>query len=272
MRPWSSLDGLQKYNFVLFIVHLILMVVFIIYFKAINKGDSGPSKVNLSLYQHIFKFDQNSGLFVPGNREEVAFKDWTISNLIISFFGVTASFHLFYFLNPGNVYLKAVERGNNYFRWIEYSISATIMMVIIAVLSGVKDVQNYFLLVTNAFAMIWTGQWYETSKGPDRWISIVVGFVLLLGAFEVIWNSFKLRLSEAREAGFNLPGWLWATVIVLFIFYASFGFVPISQSIFGGNYRTYEKTYLTLSLASKATLGMLVAYGFGQRSKAQNPS
>jgi hypothetical protein len=146
------------------------------------------------------------------------------------------------------------------------------MLAIIAILSGVKDVNNYVLLVTSGFGMIWTGQWFETSKKPSNYVPIIVGFILLAGAFQVILASFRARLNEAKAAGFNLPTWLWMTVIVLFIFYASFGFVPIAQNVRGGNYRTYEKTYLTLSLASKATLGILVGYGFGQRSKAENAS
>lgn len=266
------MDGLQKYNMILFIVHLVLMIVFIIYFKSIIKSDSQPSRINLSLYEHIFRYDPTGKTFTPGSKEAFTFKESTVSNMIVSFFGITAAFHLFYALNPSNMYLNAVKNGNNYFRWIEYSITATMMLVIIAILSGVKDVQNYFMLVSSAFAMIWTGQWYETSDRNGRFASILVGFVLLVGAFQVIISSFRARLSEAKAAGFNLPTWLWMTVIVLFIFYASFGFVPIAQSTFGGNYRTYEKTYLTLSLASKASLGMLVAYGFGQRSKAENAS
>jgi len=267
---WNKMEGLQKYNMILFIVHLVLMLVFIFYFRRVLKSDSTPSQINLTLYEHIFTFDPNAETFTPGNREAFAFKESTVSNMIISFFGITAAFHLFYALNPNNLYLAAVKNGNNYFRWIEYSITATMMLVIIAVLSGVKDVQNYFLLVSSAFAMIWTGQWYETGDKSNRFVSLIVGFVLLAGAFQVILSAFRKRIAEARSAGFNLPAWLWMTVIILFIFYASFGFVPIAQSTFGGNYRTYEKTYLTLSLASKASLGILVAYGFGQRSQAEN--
>lgn len=272
MVSWKSLDGLQKYNIVLFIVHLVLMAVFALYFRSVLKSDSTPSRINLTLYEHVFRYDPNSELFTPGNQEAFKFTESTVSNLIVSFFGITAAFHLFYALNPNNAYLAAVQNGNNYFRWVEYSITATIMLVIIAVLSGVKDVQNYFTLVASGFGMIWTGQWYETSDKRARLIPIVVGFVLLAGALQVILNAFRQRLKEAQSAGFNLPSWLWMTVIILFIFYASFGFVPIAQSVFGGNYRTYEKTYLTLSLASKASLGILVAYGFGQRSKAENAS
>lgn len=270
MEDWSKWDGLRKYNLVLFIVHLILAVVFYIYFNRIKSSSTTPSQINLSFYDHVFKY--SNGSYEVNSEETKRWTEDTISSLVVSFFGVTAAFHLFYALNPGNLYLNAVKSGNNYFRWVEYSISATIMMLIIAVLSGVKDTQNYILLLTSAFAMIWTGQWFETSKGGARWVPIIIGFILLAGAFIVIWNSFKRRLDEVKAAGFNLPGWLWATVIILFIFYTSFGVVPIVQAMKGGNYRNYEKTYLTLSLASKATLGILVGYGFGQRSQTETPN
>lgn len=269
---WEKLDGLRKYNLVLFIVHLILAIVFLIYFNKIRNSSTTPSQINLSLYEHVFKYDKEAGTYEVNSEESAKWKEETVSNLIVSFFGITAAFHLFYALNPGNMYLDAVKKGNNYFRWIEYSISATIMLLIIAILSGVKDVQNYFMLLTSGFGMIWTGQWFETSKGASRWVPIIVGFILLIGPMIVIWNSFKRRLDEAKAAGFNLPGWLWATVIILFIFYSSFGFVPVVQTLQGGKYRTYEKTYLTLSLAAKATLGILVGYGFGQRSQSENPN
>jgi hypothetical protein len=270
MDDWKSWDGLRKYNMVLFIVHLILAVVFYIYFRRIKSSSTKPSQINLSFYDHVFNYDKDAETYEVKSEETKKWTEDTISSLVVAFFGVTAAFHLFYALNPGNLYLNAVKNGNNYFRWLEYSISATIMILIIAVLSGVKDTQNYFLLLTSAFGMIWTGQWFETSKGASRWVPIIVGFILLAGPLIVIWNSFKRRLDEAKAAGFNLPSWLWATVIILFIFYTSFGVVPMVQAFKGGNYRNYEKTYLTLSLASKATLGILVGYGFGQRSQSEN--
>lgn len=146
------------------------------------------------------------------------------------------------------------------------------MVVIIALLSGVKDYQNYILLVVSSIAIMSTGQWFETSTGKSKWIPIIVGFLVLSGVFGVILYSFRQRLKEAKDAGFKVPKWLYAVVWVLFAFYAAFGFVPIAQMLFKGNYLKYEYTYLTLSLLSKTSLGILVAVGFAQRSKAQNPS
>uniref|UniRef100_A0A6C0CGH8 Uncharacterized protein n=1 Tax=viral metagenome TaxID=1070528 RepID=A0A6C0CGH8_9ZZZZ len=267
---WNGWDGLQKYNFVLFVVHAILAIVFTIYF---NRKDLTQSKVNLSLYNHVFKLDSTENVFNVISQEAYTWPELGIGNLIVTFFAITAGFHLLYAFNPGDIYLSGIKRGHNYIRWIEYSITATLMIVIIAALSGVKDIKAYFLLVTSAFAMIWTGYWFETSPlGSARWIPIFIGFVLLFGIVLTIWTSFHDRLSDVQEAGYNIPSWLWVTVIIMFLFYSSFGFVPIAQQLWKGDFRKYEYVYLSLSLAAKATLGMLVAYGFGQRAAAEQPS
>lgn len=264
---WKSL---QTYNLVLGILHLILAVVFYVYFKSLDTT-TDVDGINLSLYRHAFKFDEGAEVFNSMSEEYLKLGDNAVTTLIINFFAITSGFHFFYALDYNGLYSKAVESGNNYFRWIEYSITATMMLVIIAILSGVKDVENYFLLVSSGFAMIWTGQWFETTTGNSKWIPIIVGFVLLMGAFIVIWRSFSQRLKEAQEAGYQLPTWLWLTVIILFVFYASFGFVPIASQIWGGSYKRYETAYLTLSLFSKASLGSFIAYGFGQRKTSENP-
>lgn len=274
-RFWTDWDGLQKYNFVLFVVHILLAIIFTIYFRRVLDPSKPVSSINLSLYDHVFETDMTNPDGPLKVISEVAadVSESTVGNLIVSFFAITGAFHLFYALNPNGVYINAVLRGNNYFRWIEYSITATIMLFIIAILSGVKDIKAYYTLVVSGIAMIATGQWFETSKGMARWLPILVGFILLMGAFLTIWTSFRDRLDDANAAGFNLPTWLWLTIIILFAFYASFGFVPVAQMIFPGiTPRNAEKVYLTLSLTSKATLGMLVAYGFGQRSQSTTPS
>ena len=267
-HEWFSL---RNYNLVLGILHLILAIVFYIYFRSLDKTNNVDG-INLSLYNHVFKFNETENIFEAMNEEFADLGDNFVTTLIINFFAITAGFHFFYAFDYGGLYSKAVESGNNYFRWIEYSITATMMLVIIAILSGVKDVKNYVLLVTSGFAMIWTGQWFETSKGKMKWLPIIIGFVLLMGAFGVIWSSFSERLKEVKAAGFELPTWLWLTVIILFVFYASFGFAPIANKIWGGKYKKYETAYLTLSLFSKASLGSFIAYGFGQRRESENAS
>lgn len=269
---YTKMDPLRKYNMVLFAIHIVIAIVLLIYFQKIKNPNKPVNYVNLDLFEHAFTLNSSGTFFDVFSKKVASVKEGGITALIITFFVITAAFHLLYAVNPGNVYLEAVKSGNNFLRWIEYSISATIMVVIIALLSGVKDVGNYVLLVVASIGIMSTGQWFETATGRSKWIPILVGFILLAGVFMTIFANFRERLKEAKDAGFKVPSWLYLVVIVLFAFYASFGFVPIAQMIFKGSYRKYEYTYLTLSLAAKASLGLLVAVGFGQRSQAQNPS
>ena len=113
--------------------------------------------------------------------------------------------------------------------------------------------------------MILTGQMFEVMEGNMRWVPIFVGFVLLIGIWYVIIKAFNDNVNRAKALGVEIPSWLFLVVYVLFFFYSLFGFVPIAQLVFGGDYRRYEIFYLTLSLVSKMTLGLLVASGFSAR-------
>lgn len=269
VKGWS---GLRIYNMILFVIHIVIAIFLLIYFAKIRKSSTPVAGINLDLFNHAFTLNSDGSFYQVVSEKVLSVSEGGVETLIITFFAITAGFHLLYALNPGNIYLNAISKGNNFLRWIEYSISATIMIVIIALLSGVKDYSNYILLVVSSIAIMSTGQWFETATGKSKWIPIVIGFIVLAGVFATIFYSFRKRLQEAKASGFKVPAWLYATVWVLFAFYASFGFVPIAQMIFKGDYVKYEYAYLTLSLLSKASLGILVAVGFGARSQSQQPS
>lgn len=271
-KATADWDPLRKYNMILCIIHIVIAVVLIIYFSRVRKSGTSVEGINLDLFRHAFTLNADKTFFEVVSKKISDVSEDNVINLIITFFAITAGFHLLYAINPGNIYLDAVKNGNNFLRWIEYGLSATIMIVIIALLSGVKDIKNYLLLVVSSIAIMSTGQWFETSTGKSRWIPIMIGFTILGGVFATIFSAFKERINESKEAGFNVPSWIYAVVFIMFGFYASFGFVPVGQMILGGSYRRYEYIYLTLSLVSKASLGLLVAIGFGQRSKSSVPS
>lgn len=271
-RVFLDWDPLRKYNMILFVIHIVVAIVLIIYFKRTIKGDSQTKGINLDLFTHAFKMDPNTNFFQVVSEKVGGFSENNVATLIVTFFAITAGFHLLYALNPGNVYLDAVKKGNNFWRWIEYGISATIMIVVIAILSGVKDINNYILMIVISLGIMSTGQWFETATGKSKWIPIIVGFTLMMGVFTVIFASFRRRIREVQALGFKLPTWIYLVVFMMFGFYASFGFVPVAQMVFRGNYRKYEYAYLTLSLISKVSLGVLVAVGFAQRASSSQPS
>jgi hypothetical protein len=259
---------LRRYNLILFAIHITLAIFLAVYLNRQRKKGTTLQGIDLDLFEHAFKINPDMTFAEVISERITRVKEGDVITLIVTFFAITAGFHLLYFLNPNDVYIKAVKRENNFLRWIEYSVSATIMIVIIALLSGVKNINNYILITVASIGVMSTGQLFETTEGKKskKWLPILLGFLLLMGIFSVVFRSFKKRLQEAEKAGANIPKWLYGVVYIMFAFYASFGFVPIAQMIFKGSYIIYEYIYLTLSLVSKTTLGMLVAFGFSQRN------
>ena len=221
----------------------------------------------------------------------------TIQTMLISFFLITGAFHLYYYIGNEELlegedptwrtgYTYVIQNQNNFFRWIEYSITATLMLYIIAYTSGVKDTNVYMLLYATNIAMIAMGQQVEVAvRDGTNWIvPMVTSFLLLFAEFSVIARVFWNRLAQVNTFlksnpsltdNASIPSWLNYMIIVLFLFFSIFGFVSLYCSYMKTPYPMVEKAYIILSFLSKATLGMFIAYGTGQRQKGwklNNPS
>ena len=298
-----SLPTLNKWASIL---HYSLAIGFASYFGYINNKypNNSVKGVELSIRDHNFGIESLSGeckeddttvcdssgnafrsTWVSANTQTVDIK--TIQGMLIAFFVITGTFHLYYYLgnNPlkegespsfGTGYTYVVKNQNNFFRWIEYSITATLMLYIIALTSGVKDTNVYLLLYATNIAMIALGQQVEVAvrDGKDWITPMVTSFLLLFAEFSVIARSFWSRLAQVDtfldenpsiSNGRRIPKWLNAMIIILFLFFSCFGFLSLYASIRGTPYETVEKGYIILSFAAKATLGMFIAYGTGQR-------
>lgn len=255
-------------NIFLCLVHIILAVGFAIYFTRINSRVSSPLDMSIRDHELI------TG--VPVQYESIQQHDTSlvlVETLVIAFFVVTAVFHGLYAFTANTTYMHMIQKENNWIRWLEYSISSTIMIYIIAFMSGVKDINTYILLLFLNVCMVLQGQSVEINR--KRKISVIIplvtGFLLLGGEWTVIIKDFFRRIQEVKTiTGQSIPTWLPTMIFVLFVFYACFGFVSTIGAITKLPYVRVEQTYLWLSLASKATLGAFIAYGLGQRATMRN--
>lgn len=242
-------------------------------------GKPQPPQFNPSLYNLDLKIQNDTAEPTP----KLVWKINTnyIKILIILFFAITAVFHLLYatdFFGTG-LYTHMIHRGNNWVRWIEYAITATIMFNIICLISGVRDF-NFVLLAFFAYPAIMiqgdTVEKYLADKhiSPETrfwWTMLpsLVAWFLLVASFVVVFISFAQSVKTIKNAGYKVPNWLYIVVFPMFAWFLSFGVVQIVQ-IFNvkkkgsSKYQKYEKTYLILSLFSKAFLGLYVAYGLSQ--------
>ncbi len=162
-------------------------------------------------------------------------------------------------------YERNLRRGINYARWIEYSVSASIMIVLIAMLPGITNVFALLGLFAVNATMILFGLLMERynegrDKGDVDWLPFWFGS--LAGAVPWIAIAWALAGSEAGPGG--VPGFVYGIFVSLFLFFNSFAINMWLQYKRIGRWADYlygEKVYLVLSLGAKSALAWQVFSG-----------
>lgn len=192
----------------------------------------------------------------------------TVFNLSIAW-GVAAFLFLsaiahFAIVTPGiySWYRRNLESQRNYARWIEYSLSSSLMIVLIALLVGIADIAALAALAGVNASMIlfgllqekyetpgpnvsWTAYWFGVIAGAIPWLAI--GWYLLSPGFEA-----------------NPPGFVYGIFVSLFLFFNVFAVVMVLQYKKVGRWADYafgEGTYVLLSLLAKSALAWQVFGG-----------
>jgi hypothetical protein len=91
-----------------------------------------------------------------------------LRNLLIAFFGITSFVHAIYFVSSyknvpviGGLYENMIFNKNNYIRWIEYSITATLMINIVARSAGINTEDTLILANLATACVMLQGQTIE---------------------------------------------------------------------------------------------------------------
>ena len=180
------------------------------------------------------------------------------------FFGLSALFH-FLVASPWFFprYANGLARQHNYFRWVEYSLSSSVMIVLIALICGITDIAALIALFGVNASMIlfgWLQEKYE-KPGSGGWLPFIFGCI----AGIVPWLAILVYvLSPGGPAGLNPPAFVYGIVISLFIFFNIFALVQFLQYKKVGrwaNYLTGERTYIVLSLVAKSLLAWQIFAG-----------
>ncbi|MEX2533059.1 MAG: heliorhodopsin HeR [Nitriliruptoraceae bacterium] len=158
-------------------------------------------------------------------------------------------------------YKADLKRGKNTARWVEYSVSASIMLVVIASITGIIDVAALIAIVGANAAMIFFGDMQERYEKPGGslipfWLGTVVGIIP--------WIAIGFYLFGVGAEGYDLsevPGFVWVIFFALFAFFFSFGlnqWLQFKRIGRWANYLTGETTYVVLSLVAKSLLAWLL--------------
>ena len=198
----------------------------------------------------------------PGTRQPApeALFDIRIGWAIAAFLGLAALDHLLTSTILRGVYERDLRRGINRFRWIEYSVSATIMVLLIAMYGGITGITAVVAIAGVNASMILFGWLQEKANPPGRTQTTMMPFWFGCVAGITPWVAITINIVGSE----TVPGFVYGIFISLFVFFNSFALNQWLQYRQIGPWRSYafgEKAYLVLSLAAKSALAWQIFGG-----------
>ena len=197
----------------------------------------------------------------PGTpAETVTLFELSIAWGVATFLFLSALFHFIVASVGAGRYRDQLSRGQNQFRWIEYSLSSSIMIVLIAMLTGISGIAAILALFGVNAGMIFFGSVQERYEAPGGslwpfWLGVVLGVVP--------WIAIGIYLvSPGSDA--QPPGFVYGIFFSLFVFFNTFAINQLLQYKEVGRWRNYltgERTYILLSLLAKSLLAWQVFAG-----------
>jgi hypothetical protein len=160
-------------------------------------------------------------------------------------------------------YKGLLARKRNDIRWIEYSVSSSLMIVLIAMITGVNDLGALLAIGAVNTSMIFFGLLQEHISSPGEGKTNWMPFIYGCFAGAIPWVIIALQVATAEDLGTDggVPGFVYGIMVSLFICFNSFAVNMVLQYRQTGKWRDYlfgEKVYLGLSLVAKTILAWQV--------------
>lgn len=197
------------------------------------------------------------GSAVPAPEELVSI---SIAGAVAVFLALAAIDHALCATVLRGTYERDLRRGINRIRWIEYSLSATIMILLIASYTGIVGVSALIAIAGANVAMILFG-WLQEEVNPQGRARVSMKpfwFGTVAGAAP--WVAIAVNVLGAS----TVPGFVLAIFGTLLVFFSSFAVNQWLQYREIGPWRSYafgERAYLVLSLVAKSALAWQIFGG-----------
>lgn len=180
----------------------------------------------------------------------------------VAAFSIMSAIAHFYVSGPGfSKYINGLRNKRNIFRWIEYSFSSTLMIILISLLNAVWDITTLIAIAGANVSMILFGWLQEKYEEPGKGSLLPFWFGCIAGITPWI-AMFWLLISPGSSQ--NPPGFVYGIVFSLFALFNCFALVQWLQYKEVGKWKDYlagEKTYITLSFVAKSLLAWQIFAG-----------
>jgi hypothetical protein len=161
-------------------------------------------------------------------------------------------------------YVKNLKRHINYVRWYEYALSSSVMIVVIAMLSGMFDLPSLVLIFALNATMIFFGlmmELHNQTTDQTNWTAFNLGVFAGIVPWVVIFWYFSGAVANSEDA---VPKFVYGIIASLFVFFNVFAVNMVLQYRKIGPWREYlfgERMYILLSLFAKSALAWQVFSG-----------
>jgi hypothetical protein len=242
---------LKRFNLVMFLVHIFqaFMIIFL------------SNNFTLPVTRSYPFFDTNTMAITQAS--ETMF-EVQIAPLIALFLIISAAAHLFIGSILYKKYVEHLKNGMNPYRWYEYSISASLMIVIIAMLTTIYDFGMLLALFTLTAVMNLMGlmmELHNQKTEKTNWTSYTIGCIAGIVPWIVIFISL---IGGTSTSGESVPDFVIAIFVTIAIFFNLFAINMFLQYKKIGRWKDYlygEKMYIVLSLVAKSALAWQVFAG-----------
>ena len=259
MAKEINFKSLRKFNLTMGVLHFLQATAMLMFALFIDK----ISAFKLPVFSNFLTFDTKLMTLVTDNQ-----KLFTVPFAICvsSFLFLSAIFHFIIAAPKANdVYNRGLEKGMNPFRWYEYALSSSVMIVLIALLFGVYDIGLLIAIFAlnatmNLFGLLMEKINQYTQK--TSWSAFVFGSVAGLATWVII---FMFAFGNS-----NLDQVPWFVYAIFGSYFVCFNLFPINMVLQYkkvGKWASYiygERVYIILSLCAKTVLAWLVFSGVMQ--------
>ncbi len=189
--------------------------------------------------------------------------DLSLPLLIAVFLFLSAAAHFFIATVYYKKYVAQLAKGINVARWVEYALSASVMIVGIALLVGIYDLASLIMLFALVAIMNLLGlvmEIHNQTTKKTNWISYWLGCL----AGVVPWVVIALALWLGADNGSTAPTFVYWIFVSIFVFFNAFAINMALQYKKVGPWKDYlygEFIYIILSLVAKSLLAWQVFAG-----------
>lgn len=187
-----------------------------------------------------------------------------IGYMVAAFLALSAFFH-FLISSPAMFprYVSGLKNHINMFRWVEYSLSSSLMIIVILQLNGTADYIALLGIFGVNVCMILFGWLQEKYTTPGDGDLLPFFFGCLAGS--IPWIATAINLASPKgPTDATPPGFVYGIVVSLFILFNCFAIVQWKQYKARGKWANYlhgERIYIVLSLVAKSVLAWQVFSG-----------